>query len=244
LGFIAQAKGTAHRYKYATIFVDHFSHVQFIHQHCNNSSAKIVQAKQAFEHFADDHGVNFKQYHCDNGRFADKGFIAACEAKNQRISYCGINAHFQNGIAEKAIHDITEAARKALLHAKVRWPLAIDLSLWPYAMRNAVHIHNIFALQNALASGGKLPKWSPRARLGINLGPSPNHARNVNLILNLTTGLVSPQFHCRFDDFFETTRLSGEDVVTAAPWRILAGFKRADGSKVESNVDITVVDRE
>ena len=119
LGFIAQAKGklTAHRYKYATIFVDHFSRVQFIHLHRSNSSAEIVQAKQAFERFAENHGVNVKQYHCDNGRFADKGFIAACEAKNQCISYCGVNAHFQNGIAEKAIHDITEAASKALLHA-------------------------------------------------------------------------------------------------------------------------------
>ncbi len=124
----------------------HFSHVQFIHLHCSNSSAKIVQAKQAFECFADNHGVIVKQYHCDNRQFADKGFIAACEAKNQRISYCGINAHFQNGIAEKVICDITEAARKALLHAKVHWPLAVDLSLWPYAMRNAVHIHNTAAV--------------------------------------------------------------------------------------------------
>ena len=72
----------------------------------------------------------------------------------------------------------------------------------------------------------------------------PNHARNVNLVLNLITGLVSPQFHCRFDDFFETIRLSSEDVVTAAPWHVLAGFKRADGSKVESNVDVAVGNRE
>ena len=166
LGFIAQAKGklTTHRYKYATIFVDHFSRVQFIHLHRSNSSAEIVQAKQAFERFAHDHGVNVKQYHCDNGRFADKGFIAACEAKNQRISYCGVNAHFQNGIAEKAIRDITEAARKALLHAKVRWPLAIDLSLWPYAMRNAVHIHNTAAV----VDGKSRIKCSPRWMLALN----------------------------------------------------------------------------
>ncbi|KAL7474489.1 hypothetical protein ACHAW6_000462, partial [Cyclotella cf. meneghiniana] len=132
LGFIAQAKEkfTVHCYKYATIFLDHFSRVQFIHLHRSNRSAKIVQAKQAFKRFADDHGVNFKQYHCDNGQFADKGFIAACEAKNQ----------------------------------------------------------------------------------------------------------------C--DDFFETTRLSGEDVVTTAPWHVLAGFKRADGSKVESNVHVAVGNRE
>jgi hypothetical protein len=50
----------------------------------------------------------------------------------------------------------------------------------------------VFALQNALASGKLLPKWSPHARLGLNLGPSPNHARNVYLVLNLMTGCASP----------------------------------------------------
>ena len=51
----------------------------------------------------------------------------------------------------------------------------------------------VFALQNALASGNTLPRWSPRAYLGLNLGPSPIHSRNVYLylVLNLTTGCVS-----------------------------------------------------
>jgi hypothetical protein len=51
----------------------------------------------------------------------------------------------------------------------------------------------VFALQNALASGNQLPRWSPHGRLGLNLGPSPMHTRNVYLILNLVTGCVSPQ---------------------------------------------------
>ena len=33
---------------------------------------------------------------------------------------------------------------------------------------------------------------------------SPNQARSVALILNPTTGLVSPQYHIKFDDTFET----------------------------------------
>ncbi len=60
--------------------------------------------------------------------------------------------------------------------------------------------------KNVLASGKLLPRWSPRTRLGLNLEPSPAHARNVYLVLNLLTGCVSPQYHCWFDDFFETTR--------------------------------------
>ena len=30
------------------------------------------------------------------------------------------------------------------------------------------------------------------------------HAKSVSLVLNITTGLVSPQFHIKFDDYFET----------------------------------------
>ncbi|MFN9981059.1 MAG: hypothetical protein ACK53Y_14125, partial [bacterium] len=47
--------------------------------------------------------------------------------------------------------------------------------------------------------------WIDRTRIGINLGPSPRHASSVALILNLKTGLVSPQFHCQYDDLFEST---------------------------------------
>ena len=48
----------------------------------------------------------------------------------------------------------------------------------------------VFVLQNTLALGNQLPRWSPRARIGLNLGPIPIYVRNVNLVLNLTTGCV------------------------------------------------------
>ena len=88
----------------------------------------------------------------------------------------------------------------------------------------------VFALQNSLAAGNTIPKWSPRSHIGHNLGPSPNHAWNVNLVLNLSKGLVSPQFHCRYDDFFKTTQHSECDVVMSANWKQLAGFVKYDGS--------------
>jgi hypothetical protein len=161
------------------------------------SSEETVAAKKAFERFASNNGVRIQQYHCDNGRCADKAFISDCEQQQQHITYCGVNAHFQNGIAEKAIRDIQEQARKQLLHARSRWPEVIHLALWPYALRMAIHLHNtvpsladgrsplevfaslavgskmrdnhtfgcpVFALQNALAAGNTIPKWSPRAR--------------------------------------------------------------------------------
>ncbi len=53
-----------------------------------------------------------------------------------------MNAHFQNGIAERAIQDLSESARKQLLHARVRWPAAVHFALWPYALRNAALLYN------------------------------------------------------------------------------------------------------
>ena len=47
-------------------------------------------------------------------------------------------------------------------------------------------------------------KWNDRAQVGIYLGCSPHHARNVALILNVHTGLVSPQFPVEFNKRFET----------------------------------------
>ncbi len=51
VGFFALLKGklTKKRYKSATIFVDHFSHLQFVHSQLDNGSAKILAAKLAFK---------------------------------------------------------------------------------------------------------------------------------------------------------------------------------------------------
>mmetsp|Transcript_5612 Transcript_5612/g.10246 ORF Transcript_5612/g.10246 Transcript_5612/m.10246 type:complete len:106 (+) Transcript_5612:126-443(+) len=53
-----------------------------------------------------------------------------------------------------------------------------------------------------------IPKWEPRARVRIYLGRLPSHAGNVALVINLKTGLVSPQFHVVFNnDFTMVTHL-------------------------------------
>ncbi len=102
------------------------------------------------------------------------------------------------------------------------------------------HVHTfgcpVFALQNVLASGSQLPRWSPRSCLGLNLGPSPMHARNVYLVLNLVTGCVSPQYHCCFDNFFETTRHSAPDVSGTICWQKLANLDCAKMALSEVSV--------
>ena len=99
-------------------------------------------AKQAFEKFAAKHGVRILHYHCDNGQFADNAWKQSCEASCQRLTFCGVNAHFQNGIAERMIWDLSEIARKQLLHARACWPTTAHFELWPYALCNAALLHN------------------------------------------------------------------------------------------------------
>jgi hypothetical protein len=57
------------------------------------------------------------------------------------------------------------------------------------------------------------------------LGPSPWHASSVNLVLKLDTGLVSPQFHVQYDDFFETVRPLAGNPPTFSQWQYISGLK-------------------
>jgi hypothetical protein len=85
----------------------------------------------------------------------------------------------------------------------------------------------VFALQNLLAPGSQLPRWLPHAHLGLNLGPSLMHTWNVYLVLNLVTGCVLPQYHCRFNNFFEMTRHGAPDVSGTIFWQKLANLDHA-----------------
>ena len=56
--------------------------------------------------------------------------------------------------------------------------------------------------------------------MGAYMGRSPHHAHNVALVLNIKSGLVSPQFHVSFDPEFDTVSSnSGEP-----QWMIKAGM--------------------
>ena len=84
------------------------------------------------------------------------------------------------------------------------------------------HIHTFgcpaFALQSALAAGKSIPKWNARARLEVYLGPSQRHAQSVASVLNLSTGLVSPQYHVIFDDFFKTSWFNRAEAQLPSAW--------------------------
>ena len=48
------------------------------------------------------------------------------------------------------------------------------------------------------------------------MGPSPNHAKSVSLNFNLATGLLSPQFHINYGEFFETVRPAATNETTSS----------------------------
>ena len=70
----------------------------------------------------------------------------------------------------------------------------------------------VYVLEPALQDGKKIPKWFPRARLGMFMGFSQVHSSLVPLVLNVQTGKISPQYHVVFDDKFSTVNsLPSED---------------------------------
>jgi hypothetical protein len=268
-GFVAQMRGalTKARYTGCTVFVDHYSRLCYIHPQKSLSAAETLEAKHSFERLAATHGVRIKHYHADNGRFSENAWVKDLKTNQQTISFCGVDAHHQNGIAEKAIRDLQDQARTIIIHAHHRWPQAITPHLWPYALRMANSARNSVPKELdspsplELFSGVKVmdnlnnfhtfgcpvfayepatSKWAERARLGLYLGPSPNHAKSVALVLNLQTGLVSPQFHVSFDEHFTTIKDMPQGV--SDKWTYLAGLMGGETAPVSpwtlSTIDV------
>jgi hypothetical protein len=136
--------------------VDHFSDFTYVHLMTKLDAASTVKAKLAFKRIANSHSVAIKHYHADNGLFDTKAFKKSVSEAGQTLSFCGVNAHHQNGKAENRIKDITTGGRTSLLHAAHRWPKAIHASLWPSALKNYTNLRN------------SLPtEFTPRTKLGI-----------------------------------------------------------------------------
>ncbi|KAL7524937.1 hypothetical protein ACHAXR_002552, partial [Thalassiosira sp. AJA248-18] len=127
-------------------------------------------------------------------------------------------------------------------HASIRlWPMAINYAVWVFNhlprvdtglcpdemwtqsrtthdnLRRA-HVWGcpVYVLEPELQDGKKIPKWQPRARLGMFVGFSQVHSSLVPLVLNVKTGKISPQYHVVFDDKFATVNsLPTEDSIEA-----------------------------
>ena len=115
------------------------------------------------------------------------------------------------------------------------WPMAISYAVWVFNRLPQVdtgvtpneiwsesrsshedfrraHVFGcpVYVLDPKLQDGHKIPKWDPRARLGMFLGYSDVHSSLVPLVLNVRTGKISPQYHVIFDDEFATVHSTNE----------------------------------
>ena len=86
-----------------------------------------VEAKHEFERFSKNCGVEISNYHADNKIFNEQTFRESCVSAGQAQSFCGVNAHHQNGVAERQIKTIISLARAMLFTAMIKNPTVIAL---------------------------------------------------------------------------------------------------------------------
>ena len=144
-GFVPIARGqpTTRRYRGASVFADHVSGFTYVHLHQAMTTQETLDTKHVFEHIPEQHVIRIRHYHCDNCRFADRAFMDDVRKAGQTITFCGVGAHHQNGVAERCICDITESARTMLLHAAYRCPKTITSNIWPRALKHATNVRNV-----------------------------------------------------------------------------------------------------
>jgi hypothetical protein len=104
-----------------------------------------LNAKLRFEEWLYEHAcAEVKHFHGDNGIFTAAEFHEDCLTKHQRQTFLGVGAKHQNGRTERAIQTIMYMARTFTIHVSLHWTDqgVDDLSLWPFAVRHAVWLHN------------------------------------------------------------------------------------------------------
>ena len=195
--------------------------VQILHYHCNNGRF----AENKFTQHCKDSKQRLTfcpvNQHNSNGRaekrnrdLQDGAQIAMLHAKSMWPE--AINTHLWS-YALKIVNDI----RNFVPQASGRTPLILfsGSNVQPKIQSHTFGCP-VYALDSILASRKIIPKWDSRSLLGIYLGQSPAHSRTVALVMNPLNGLVSPQFHVRFNDTFETLTQQTSRV----SWPTLAGF--------------------
>ena len=100
--------------------MDQSSKVGYTHLQQTADAEETVEAKIAFESFMLSMGVSVRAYHADNGIFRANKWVESCTKSNQRLTFAGVNAHHQNGVAERRIRELQELARTMMIHALIK----------------------------------------------------------------------------------------------------------------------------
>jgi hypothetical protein len=122
-----------------------------------------------------------------------------------------------------------EADRRSPIEIFSNSKVATNPKHWkPFGCPTYVHV-----LTSELQSNRPFHKWSQRSKAGIYLGRSPQHGRNVALVMDRDTALVSPQFHVAYDDNFDNVR----NIKTKSTW--LGGIRHNSEGASEKGCDDT-----
>ena len=98
------------RFRGGTMFVDAFSTYIHLVNQVTLTAGETLMGKRQFDVFAAQHGIKLRHFHTDNHPFSAEAFVSDLHDNEQTISYSGVGAHFQNGVAERCQQTITQWA--------------------------------------------------------------------------------------------------------------------------------------
>ena len=130
------------QYNGGTLIVDHATGFIFSKNQVSLGAGETLQTKHAFERFAEQFNIKIRGYRADNHPFDAAEFKEDIDIQNQRLDFSGVGAHFQNGVAERALQTVTSWALAMMMHQMLHWPDEFDAALWPYALDTAVVLWN------------------------------------------------------------------------------------------------------
>ena len=107
--------------------MDHASDFTFNFTQTSTAAEQTVEGKHKFETLAKSCGISIRHYHADNKIFASQAFKESFIAAQQTQSYCGVNAHHQNGVAERKIKTVIFLTRAMLFTAIIKWPNMVNV---------------------------------------------------------------------------------------------------------------------
>ena len=111
-------KLTCSRHRGDTLLTDHHSRLIYVVIFQGTNNDETIDSKREYDRLLGNFGHKVRGHGADNSRFNSKEFQEDCELVNQKLTFCGVCAHHQNGIGKSTNRRIVEDARVSLLHAK------------------------------------------------------------------------------------------------------------------------------
>ena len=102
-------------------------------------ASDTIAAKRRFGHLLYDCGVTVCSYRAENCIFNAIKLEEEIKKEAQGITFGGVDAQHQNGLAERAV---IERARTSLIHAAIQNPDNVDATLWLFAFSHSCYVWN------------------------------------------------------------------------------------------------------